>query len=111
MTDLKAIVSPYPTRENSVTFLDYILQTKNSETRFENTYPIHLTEMSINDSISKRRMYHRETFTPENTAICWLSVVNTLIVYDDFGIDSFMQVAIDLANKNNVSVMYCKCRE
>ena len=111
MTDLTAIISPYPTRQNSDKMLDYILLTKNASTTRENEYPIHLTELSINDTISKRRLYHRETFTLENTAINWINVVNTLVVYDDFGIDDFMQAAINLAKEKSVTILYSKCRD
>ena len=104
-----AIVSPYPTRQNTDKLLDYIELTKNAANNKEDDYPIHLTELSVNDYVSKRRLYYRELFTEDNTAIHWVNVSDTLIVYDDFGIDDFMQVAIDIAKRRNINIIYGKC--
>lgn len=101
-------ISPYPTRLNSIQLNNYINLTKSDLCSKVNEFPIHLTELTLNEYLSSRKPYYRTEYNIDNTALNWILKVDILIVYDDFGIDDFMKEAIRIATEVNVKIEYSK---
>lgn len=106
---LKGIVSPFPSGENYKKYESYLASTKKDAFLDFNSFPIHLTETSLLESISgKTNLNYRAEFNEYNSALCWLKALDVLIIYDDFGIDHFCLKAIELAKKYDVDVIHAR---
>lgn len=104
---LKGVVSPYLSKEDE-RFREYINITKKDAQSNINTYPIHLTEMLVQEYNSVRQPFSRFEYTMSNSSLIWMPTLTELVVYDDYGIDLFMKSAIELAKEHNVKITYKK---
>lgn len=105
---LKGIVCAYPNNENIAKYESYSRACLRDAYFCINTYPIHLTEMTVMESQQgKTFSTTRAEFNEYNSALCWINKISELIVYTDLGIDHFCQTAIELAKKHSVQISYC----
>src|SRR5574343_1498610 len=95
------IVSPYLSKIEGK-YKNYIYTTKQDALSDVNAYPIHLTEMTLQEFTSTRDAFNRFEYTMENSALGWIPVLDELIVYDDYVTDLCMKKAMEIAKKYNV---------
>lgn len=95
------IVSPYLSKLDG-RFRTYIDITKQDSLTDRNSYPIHLTEMTLQEFSSTRDAFNRYEYNVENSALGWIPVLDELVLYDDYGTDLFMKKAIEIAKKYNI---------